>query len=396
MVILSHNKTSNSPILNSQLQDKQNSVDLPSVTVAIPAFNEVKAIERVIQGFIDTTYVNIVEILIADGGSTDGTQEIIKKIGFVDSRVRLIHNALKIQSAGLNLLLQEAQGDIFLRADAHSDYAYDYVERCVEALLKSKALNVGGAQRFVARSSFQAGAALAARSLLGNGGAKYRNPEYNGYADTVYLGCFWQEDLLKIAQAQDSQDVSNDNAVLDNKPVALFDISQITNQDAELNQRLLDRSSQAIYVSSDIKVWYYPRSSWKSLWQQYFKYGRGRYLTTIKHNSRLQIRGQLPFIAISIAILLTLVSFIVPEIRLPITMLFVAALLAPFFESLRITIKYSGSFDSEIWRGEGSQVPSLLARWLSCSVSLITMPLAHFCGYGYQLYKYRIIGINGW
>ncbi|OKH52158.1 glycosyl transferase [Calothrix sp. HK-06] len=382
--------------MDSQLQEKYNSFNLPSVTVAIPAFNEVKAIERVIRGFIDTKYVNIVEILIADGGSTDGTQEIIKKIAFVDSRVKLIHNPLKIQSAGLNLLLQEAQGDIFLRADAHSDYAYDYVEQCVEALLKSKALNVGGAQRFVAKSPFQAGVALAARSLLGNGGAKYRNPEYNGYADTVYLGCFWREDLLKIAQVQDSQDVSDDNVALDDKPVVLFDTSQITNQDAELNQRLLNQSSQAIYVSSDIKVWYYPRSSWKSLWKQYFKYGRGRYLTTTKHNSRIQMRGRLPFIAISTAILLSLTSFVVPEIRLPVTMLFVAALLAPFFESLRIIIKYSGSFNSEIWRGEGSQVPSLLARWLSCGVSLITIPIAHFCGYAYQIYRHRIQKIDGW
>ena len=396
MVILSQNKTPNRHVLNSQLQDKYNTVDLPSVTVVIPALNEVKAIEHVVRGFINTTYVNIIEILIADGGSTDGTQETINKMASLDSRVRLIHNPLKIQSAGLNLLLQEAQGDIFLRADAHSDYAYDYVEQCVEALLKSKALNVGGAQRFVAKSPFQAGVALAARSLLGNGGAKYRNPEYNGYADTVYLGCFWREDLLKIAQAKDSQDVSGDRVVLDDKPVILFDTKQITNEDAQLNQRLLDKSSQAIYVSSDIKVWYYPRSSWKSLWKQYFQYGRGRYLTTTKHNSRIQIRGRLPFIAISIAILLTLISFVVAEIRLPVTMLFVVALLASFFESLQVTIKHIHSFDSEIWRGEESQVPSLLACWLFCSVSLVTMPLAHFCGYGYQLYRCRIIGILGW
>jgi len=79
----------------------------PTLTVAIPAYNEAANIERVVKGFLSTGYPNLIEIFVADGGSTDGTQDIVKKLSTEDSRVKLLHNPLKIQSAGLNLILQE-------------------------------------------------------------------------------------------------------------------------------------------------------------------------------------------------------------------------------------------------------------------------------------------------
>ena len=165
----------------------------PTVTVAIPTYNESVNIEHLLNVLLLTEYPNLVEIFVADGGSTDATQDIVKKVSLAQPKVKLIHNPLKIQSVGINLILQECTGDIFLIADAHSEYASDYIERCVEVLVKSKALNVGGAQRFVAKTPFQVGIALGSRSFLGSGGAKYRDPNYNGYADTVYLGCFWRK-----------------------------------------------------------------------------------------------------------------------------------------------------------------------------------------------------------
>ncbi|MFO5470118.1 MAG: glycosyltransferase family 2 protein, partial [Dolichospermum sp.] len=238
-------------------------IDNPTLTVAIPAYNEVANIERIVREFLSTAYPNLIDVFVADGGSTDGTQDIIKNLALEDARVKLLHNPLKVQSAGLNLILQECTGDIFLRADAHSDYAPDYIERCVEALLESNALNVGGAQRFAAKTPFQAGIALSSKSILGSGGAKYRDSNYNGYVDTVYLGCFWKKALAEVSG---------------------YSTEATANEDAELNQKLLKKDQNAIYISSKIRVWYYPRKTWKSLYIQYFKYGRGRYLTSIKYS----------------------------------------------------------------------------------------------------------------
>ncbi len=367
-----------------------------TVTIAIPAYNESNKIEQVIRGFLNTSYSQLIEVFVADGGSTDGTQEIVKKLSIEDARVKLIHNPHKVQSAGLNLILYKCIGDIFLRADAHSDYAPDYIERCVEALLESNASNIGGAQRFVAETAFQAGVALASKSLLGNGGAKYRNPNYSGYCDTVYLGCFWKQHLLELKGYCIEATLNEDSELNIRLQKSRFDTTQITNQAAELNQRLISHENKAIYIDSKIRAWYYPRKTWKSLAIQYFKYGRGRYLTSTKHPIRLQIRGLLPFIVISVAILLFIIDLLLPQLDLPIELVILAGLLLPFLESLRVTLNFRENFDSEIWRGSKDKSPSLLMRWFFCGVTLLTMPFAHFTGYGYQLFRHRILRLSGW
>lgn len=365
-------------------------LNYPSVSIAIPTYNEALHIEKVLISFLTSNYLNIVEVLVADGGSIDGTQDIVSKVAKEDSRVKLLHNPLKIQSAALNLMIKESKGNIFLRADAHSEYAPDYVEQCVKALLSSKALNVGGAQRFAAKTSFQAGVALASKSFLGSGGAKYRNPNYNGYADTVYLGCFWRNVLLNIS-GYNLKATPNEDAELNLRlSNFIFANSQITNQDAELNQRLLNESNHAIYISSDIRVWYYPRNNWKSLFIQYFKYGKGRYLTSTKHKNRFQFRGKLPFIFISNVIMMLSIDLLFSDLNLPVIELVPFALLLPFIESFRVTKKFSNTFVSEIWRGNKEQVPSFLCRWFFCAVTLFTMPIAHFAGFAYQIFQDKI------
>ena len=336
----------------------------PSVSVAIPTYNEANHIAKVIQGFLHSKYPNLLEIIVADGGSTDGTQKIVINLSFEDARIKLIKNPLKIQAGGLNIALEKSQGDIFLRADAHAEYAPDYIERCVEVLQQSQALNVGGAQRFVATTPFQAGIALASKSFFGSGGAKYRNPNYNGFSDTVFLGCFWRKPLLKIAG---------------------YCSDSFANEDAELNLRLTTLKSPAIYISSQIKVWYFPRKTWKYLSIQYFQYGRGRYLTTTKHPYKLQLRGRLPFIGVSLLLLLVTYNFFIAYNIISCYQILSSLFILAFLESLRINYQYRAIFTKNIWRGNSASKPSFIKRCLYCSITLLTMPLAHFCGYSYQL-----------
>jgi glycosyltransferase involved in cell wall biosynthesis len=372
----------------------------PTLTVGIPTYNESGHIERVIRGFLATDYPNLIEVFVADGGSTDNTEDIVKKLSLEDSRVKLIHNPLKIQSAGLNAIIEECNGEIFLRADAHSDYASNYIEKCVEALIESNALNAGGAQRFVAKQPFQAAIALASKSILGNGGAHYRNPNYEGFVDTVYLGCFWRKALLSLSHCGSYtvyEGCTNEDFELNQRlNNVIFDNGQITNQDTELNQRLIDIAPRAVYQSNKIKTWYYPRKTWQSLLLQYFKYGRGRYLTTIKHPLISQIRGIIPFTVITLSILLLIIDLLFPSLGLPIETLFLFGVCLPFLDSLRLNWKFSKTFSTEIWRGDEDAMPSLLNLWFFCGIVLLTMPIAHFSGYGYQLFRHRLYRINGW
>jgi succinoglycan biosynthesis protein ExoA len=371
-------------------------INFPSVSIAIPAYNEADCIEKVVRSFLETSYPNLIEVMIADGGSTDGTQDIIQRLSTEDPRVQLLHNSQKIQSAGLNLILQHCTGDIFLRADAHSDYASDYIERCVELLLESQALNIGGAIRFAAKTPFQAGVALAARSFLGGGSAKHRNPDYDGYADTLFPGCFWRKNLQTVS-GYNTNAITNEDAELNLRLQKLFvDMNQIPSQNAEFQHNLMGKTYGAVYVSSKIKVWYYPRNTWKSLLIQYFKYGRGRYLTVTKHPKSSPIRGKLPFLVISGIIIIGIISFFIQFLRPFFIALILVGFLSIILEGLRVTAKFRKNFSTEVWRGNKHQLPSTLSCWFYCVASLMTILIAHFAGYAYQNCRHNIVKISGW
>lgn len=344
---------------------------MPSVSIAIPTLNEAGCIEELIRGFLATSYPNLIEIFVADGGSTDGTRKIVERLALQDRRVRLIHNPQRIQSAGLNLVLAECSGDVFLRADAHCEYAPDYIESCVRAMQRTGAVNVGGAQRFVAQNAFQAGVALSTRSFFGSGGAKYRDPDYDGYVEAIFMGCFRRKALL---------DVSGYKLMR-------------TAEDAELNLRLLARARRhgegdppdILYSTSRIKVWYYPRSSWKALARQYFHYGCGRYRTVRDHPGATPLRGKLPFLAVSAALALFLIDQLALGGALRTLSLGLLGVTTLLGVGLYTALRFRKEFDAEFWRGDESARPWLLTRGLLCGVVICTEPVAHWAGMAFAL-----------
>lgn len=249
----------------------------PFVTIAMPAFNEEGYIETCIRTVQAQDYpADRMEILVADGRSTDATREILARLSAEDPRIRMIDNPERLQAAGLNHIVKEARGDVVVRMDVHCEYAPSYVSACIAALDKSGADNVGGAQRAKAKSAFQRALCAALESPLGVGGAKYRSAAEEGYVDTVFLGAFRR----KVFET-----------------VGLYDPRAITNEDAELNQRLIDQGGK-VFLSRDIEVHYYPRDSYKKLAQQYYKYGRGRARTLLKLGKFLSVRPMIPFLMV--------------------------------------------------------------------------------------------------
>jgi len=155
-----------------------------------------------------------------------------------------------------------------IRIEISSSYFPYYLRN-----LNTGADNVGGAQRAKARTPFQRALCAALTSPLGVGGARYRSAEAEGFVDTVFLGAFRR----RVFEA-----------------VGLWDPGAITNEDAELNQRILDSGGQ-IYLSRDIVVHYFPRDSFQTLAKQYFKYGRGRARTLLKLGAFPTLRPIVPF-----------------------------------------------------------------------------------------------------
>ena len=258
----------------------------PRVTIGMPAYNEEHYIEACIASVQAQDYPkHLIEILVADGRSTDRTRDILARLAAADPRIRMIDNPARLQAAGLGLLVKQAIGDIFVRMDVHCEYAPDYVRTCVETLERTGADNVGGAQRAKAKTFFQKALCAALTSQLGVGGAKYRSADAEGFVDTVFLGAFRRRVF---------------------ETIGIWDPGAITNEDAELNQRILDSGGQ-IYLSREIVVHYFPRDSFKTLARQYYKYGIGRARTLLKLGSFPNLRPALPFLMVAGGTLLLVV-----------------------------------------------------------------------------------------
>ncbi len=255
----------------------------PFVTIAIPCFNEARFIGPCLRGVFGQDYPReLLEILVADGGSTDGTLGELAGLAAEDPRLVLIDNPARLQASGMNAILRRARGDVILRMDVHCEYAGDYVAKCVQVLERTGADNAGGAQRASATSPFQRALCAALESPLGVGGASYRSARKEGFVDTVFLGAFRRRVF---------------------EEAGLYDPGAVTNEDAELNQRLRAAGGR-IYLSREIVVSYHPRASFRAMALQYFRYGRGRARTVLKHGARHSVRGMLPALAVATGVLL--------------------------------------------------------------------------------------------
>jgi glycosyltransferase involved in cell wall biosynthesis len=86
----------------------------PAISVITPSFNSVKYIEYAIQSVLSQGYENV-EHIIVDGGSTDGTVEVLKK----HPHLKWISEPDRGQSDAMNKGFKMSKGDIivYLNAD---------------------------------------------------------------------------------------------------------------------------------------------------------------------------------------------------------------------------------------------------------------------------------------
>jgi succinoglycan biosynthesis protein ExoA len=262
---------------------------LPPSLIVIPCLNEAAHIGALLEQLRPAALRLGARIVVADGGSTDGTLAIVEAIAAKDAQVILLHNPKRIQSAAINLAVASfGEGaEYLIRIDAHGGYPADFCDRLVEEALATGADSVVVSMLTSGSGAVQKAVAAAQNSKLGTGGSKHRHLSAGEWVDHGHHA------LMRISAFT---------------AVGGYDETFSHNEDAELDYRLR-QAGYRIWMSGKAQMVYYPRSSLKGLYFQYLGYGRGRAKNVLKHRMIPKVRQMIPLLVLPV-VLLAAFSFI--------------------------------------------------------------------------------------
>lgn len=256
--------------------DVRSAVPAPSESVlaVVPVLNESSTIARLIAQLLHNSGAHDMLVAVADGGSTDGTREIVAAIAAREPRVKLVDNTARLQSAGVNLAVRGyGEGRRWLvRVDAHAEYPDDYVQRLIGEAYRMGAASVVVAMTSHGERGFQRAAAIVQNSVLGAGGSPHRRGGEAGFVDHGHHALFDMQRFVAVGG---------------------YDETVSHNEDAEFDIRLA-RAGGRIWLTRAVAVTYFPRDNAEALFRQYLNYGRGRAATILRHRLRPKLRQMLP------------------------------------------------------------------------------------------------------
>ena len=117
---------------------------LPKVSIIVPCYNEQSTIHLLLEALCEQTYPRTeMEVIIADGLSTDGTRDVISAFqkAVPDLSVRIVDNPRRYIPSALNRAIEAARGEVIVRVDGHSKPYPDYVMNCIAAHLAGRGDN---------------------------------------------------------------------------------------------------------------------------------------------------------------------------------------------------------------------------------------------------------------
>jgi succinoglycan biosynthesis protein ExoA len=262
------------------------------VSAVVPCRNEKDHIEAAVRSILDQEPPpGGFEVIIADGMSDDGTREILERLSRIDPRLIVIDNLGRLTACGMNAGIRQARGQYIAIMGAHTQYAPDYLRRCVELLEEHpEVCCTGGPIISKGKTRFGQATAAAMSHPLGIGNAKHRFPNYEGYAEGACFPMFRREIFDKVG---------------------LYDESLVRNQDDDFNYRVA-RNGGRIFISPRAWSCYYVREAPWPLFSQYLQYGYWRVAVLRKHYLPASIRQIIPVTFFLSVLAVTVIGLYLP------------------------------------------------------------------------------------
>ena len=176
------------------------------ISIILPTLNEVDNISSIIKKIINLSGNFLIEIIVVDDASTDGTTLLVKKLSQEDNRIRLIN---RYGRNGLSSAIKEgtlsASGDVIAVMDTDGQHQVESLYEAIEELLVTdKDLIIGS--RFL-NSSLISGLSDKRKkgSLVANSLAKFSlSREYSKLTDIMSgFIVFKSQKVLKLVERID-------------------------------------------------------------------------------------------------------------------------------------------------------------------------------------------------
>ena len=244
------------------------------ITIILPVRNEAKYIRAALDAVLTQTFPqDEIEILVADGMSTDGTREIIKEFQQSHPQIKLLDNPGKIVPIGMNIALRQARGDIIIRVDGHCLIAPDYVSNCVKHLIEEGVDGVGGSMETIGETPLSETIAIAMSSKFGVGNSAFRTTKgITRLVDSIPFPAYTKAIVQKAG---------------------FYDEELVRNQDDEYNYRIRELGGKLL-LAEDVTSQYFSRGTLRNLWKQYYQYGYYKVRVLQKHPRQMSIRQFIP------------------------------------------------------------------------------------------------------
>ena len=289
----------------------------PLVSIVIPCLNE----ERYIVPLLDSLAVQDygpegIEVIVADGGSTDRTRQLVADYRAPFARLELVDNPKRITVGGLNAGMDAAKGDCWIIIGAHSRVRADFVRASVEALQRTGAACVGGPIETIGEGTIGKAIAAAMSSPFGVGNAKFRYADKEAEVDTVPFGCYHRRVWEVVGRFDETVDGADEDSY---------------------NARLIEAGGRIVLVPT-IRSSYFPRRTLQALAKQYWEYGAAKG-TLLSRGRPLQARHFAPAAMVGGGPALWLVGFVIRRARQLLVLLSLVYVAGGLFTARRVAEK---------------------------------------------------------
>jgi glycosyltransferase involved in cell wall biosynthesis len=202
-------------------------------------FNEEKNIKIFLNSLLNQTILPD-EIIIVDGGSRDGTYEILKNYSKNNKKIKVVQEKGANIARGRNLAISLAENDIILTSDAGCIIDKEWVEETIKFFPEYDF--IGGATKAISKNNFE-----------------------------FFQGLITVKKLATIAR------ISGRNSAFKKecwKSVGGYPEKSLTGEDHRFHIEIIEKGYK-VKMNEKARVAWEMRPNVKSFWKQFYGYGRG-------------------------------------------------------------------------------------------------------------------------